>query len=165
MCLSHPVCGCHAIVFLNSRSNLSVARTGPEYCCHILLHSCLPTLYSWIDRWCTRSDEGATSLLTGYKHMFGTIMELTADAILRYPSIAAWFYFKSCIVLTLWCCNCRLCSSYKPRVVFSSRESHYLPEAILPDEKFEMTVNVRLDVASSRLDNNIDCSWCAVFTW
>nr|XP_018671977.1 brefeldin A-inhibited guanine nucleotide-exchange protein 3-like isoform X2 [Ciona intestinalis] len=57
---------------------------GPMHCFHILLHSCIPTLYMWmnrlvsIDHTTTLSSSG---ILMNYKLMFGTIMEMAANYI------------------------------------------------------------------------------------
>nr|CAB3258710.1 brefeldin A-inhibited guanine nucleotide-exchange protein 3-like [Phallusia mammillata] len=60
-------------------------RPGPAYCLHILLHSCLPTLRSWISRLLYEHDDvSVTSRLASYKHMYGTVMELVAEIIRRH---------------------------------------------------------------------------------
>ncbi|XP_076801015.1 brefeldin A-inhibited guanine nucleotide-exchange protein 3-like isoform X1 [Clavelina lepadiformis] len=62
---------------------------GPMFCGHMLLHSCLPVLYTWLNRLILLSNDSPLSvyelsaMITSYKHFYGTLMELTTTFLLR----------------------------------------------------------------------------------
>jgi len=54
---------------------------GFSFTCFVLLHSCLPMLRSILQR--LIEDDLKNVDVIGYKHTFGTIMEITAASILQ----------------------------------------------------------------------------------